>query len=389
MGGLLRQRMAEEPGLQLVARCDSRLYEGAGQCVTAFVPGREPSREVWLFGHACEQGAHDNCSGVSVCVEAARMLGGLIESGALPRPRFSIRVLATEECVGMLAFAAQRPALLRRAVVGMNIDAVGDATAADRPMIVHYGPLSGPNFGWAVAGEIARVLADGSGGEYHVTSRCEPPSGDDMIADPNCGVPTLWLGSGGDATGYHSSADTPAVCCDTSLRSSTLLAAAWAYVMADLNDRLTGMLLLPATRWMERHMLAGPAGDALRLRRWVAGQVLRQPGRWGVSDTIYARAAARYCPIGAGPLDGLPTIGRRYVRTTWGTCTLETLPPGRAEGLSRWSRWQNAALYWNHGDRPLAAVERLTRAEAGSVPDGGVVNLLDACVEAGLARRVS
>jgi len=386
-GRRVRQRLAAGRDVPLSGFCDARLYEGEGQCVTGVLPGRDPSREVWLFGHACEQGAHDNGSGVSIYVLAAAVLAGLVERGVLPRPRHSIRVITTEECLGMLAFATEQPELRARALAGMNVDAVGDATEADRPMGLHYGPLSSPTFGWAVAGELGRLLAGRSGGAYHVRSECEPPSSDDQIADPNCGTPTLWLGTGGTATGYHSSADTPAVCSDATLRNNFLLVAAWAYAMADLNDAWFRALRPAATRWLDEELLPGGAGEAMRLRHWAAGRVLRDPARWGISGRVLGRTASRYCPRDAGPLDDLPAAGPRYTRRTWGTCTLETLPPERTAGLSRWSRWQNAALFWTHGGRPVAAVERLTRAEIGSVPDGGVQRLMDACVEAGLASR--
>jgi hypothetical protein len=387
-GRTLRKAMAAEPTVQVTAHCDSRLYEGQGQCVTGVVPGRDGGgREVWLFGHACEQGAHDNASGVSTYLEAACLLNKLIESGALPRPRLSIRVITTEEGLGMLSFATEHPELLERAVVGLNVDSVGDASEPDRPYYVYYGPLSAPNFGWAAAGLIAGRLAARSGGAYHTACKCEPPCSDDMIADPNCGVPTLWIGNGANPTGYHSSSDTPDVCTEASLRNNLVLTAAWAYTMANMDDRMATAILPQAMRWMEATLLAGPCGDALRLRRWVAGQMIRHLGRWGVAGTIYERAATRYCPGSAGPLDSLPTAGPRYTRTTWGTCTLETLPPARTEGLSRWNAWQNAALFWTHGNRPIAAVERLTRAEIGRVPDGALAHLMEACVQAGAAKE--
>ncbi|MGB2822586.1 MAG: hypothetical protein WBF17_16500, partial [Phycisphaerae bacterium] len=107
----------------------------------------------------------------------------------------------------------------------------------------------------------------------------------------------------------------------------------------------------------------------------------------GVSESVCEATATEYCPPDAEPLDDLPSGGPRYVRSTWGTCTLETLSADRTEGLSRWNRWQNAALFWMHGEHTLPAVERLTRAEVGRVPDGGVEKLAEALVEADLARR--
>jgi hypothetical protein len=387
-GRLLRERLAAGGEVRLTGRCDSRLYEGQWHCVTGVLRGRDASREVWLFGHACEQGAHDNCSGVSIYVLAACLLAELVRRGVLPRPTYSLRVVTTEECLGMLAFATEHEALRRRALAGLNVDAVGDATEPDRPMGLHFGPLSSPNFGWAVAGEIARRLVERGGGAYHVRNVCEPPSSDDMIADPACGVPTLWLGTGGGATGYHSSADTPDACSDVTLRCNAVLVTAWAYAMAGLDEKLARSLLPAAERWIDAHLLPAGDADASRLRRWAAGRMLREPARWGLAPAVLEPAAARYGPAGAAPLDGLPADGPRYARRTWGTCTLETLPAERTEGLSRWNAWQNAALFWTDGRRPVAAVERLVRAEVGRAPEGGVARLMEACVEAGLAERV-
>ena len=384
-GAALRRRLAEDPQLALTGTCRSRLHEGEGHGVTAVLAGRDPSREVWLFGHACEQGANDNASGVSVLVEAVRMLAGLVDAGRLGRPRFGIRAATTEECIGMLAFVGGRPDLRSRALAGLNLDCVGDASAPGRPFKIFFGPLSAPTFGWAAAGAIGEAVVRRGRGAYRLVSQCVPPTGDDMIADPACGIPCLWLGRGKDSAGYHSSRDTPAVCEEESLRSSTLLAAAWAYLMADLDDRSARSVLPAAERWTDEHVLPADDADAAALRRWAAGRMLRDLARWDVSPSVYEAQAARYAPADAEPLAGLPAEGPRLARRTWGTCTLETLAPDRTRGLSRWSLWQAAALYWMDGRRPLAAVERLARAEVGRPPQGRMARLAEACVEAGVA----
>lgn len=403
-GRMLRERLAANPRLRLAGFCDARLYEGHGQDVTAVLPGRDPSREVWLFGHAAEQGAHDNASGVAAIIEAMRLLAGLVASGALPRPRHSIRAILTEECIGMLAFVTAHDGLRRRALAGLNLDGVGDEAPAARPFAVHYGPLSNPGFGWAVGALLADALREHAGDAWHIRLKPFVPTADDMVADPACGIPAIWLGKTGAARGYHSSADTPGVCDPDSLRNSTLFAAAWAYLMASMDDSLAGQLIGPAAAWLERELL-GPTGpgvdrlrdqkpgppsaatqaedDALRLRRWAAARVLRDLGRWGVDEAIYEPAAAGFAPTDAEPLPGLPAQGPVYSRTVWGTCTCETLPRERRMGLFPWSRWLTSGLYWCDGRRPLAVVERLARAETGTPPDTGLAEPFDRCVEAG------
>ncbi|OPX21579.1 MAG: hypothetical protein B1H04_06430 [Planctomycetales bacterium 4484_123] len=383
-GRQLRQRLAENPHLKLAGFCDSRLYEGSSQCVTAVLEGTDPAREVWLYGHACEQGAHDNTSGVSILIETLRTLKELTVAGRLPRPRHSIRIITTQECVGMVAFATLNDDLRRRALVGMNIDGAGDPALPDFPFILHYGPMSNPTIAWAIAAIIAEAVKDRAGDAWHWRAARFINNADDMIAEPHCNVPGLWLGKGGDCMGYHSSADTPEVCSDDSLRYNTVLAAAWAYAMACLDDSSARQLLAPAKAWIDQTIVKAGQDDPALLSRWVAGRMLRDLRRWGISEGVYEPTAADYCPADAEPLPDLPTTGPRYVRTTWGTCNFSQAPPERRKGLSCWSGTINAGLYWNDGRRPLAAVERLAAAETGAKSGVKLREVFEVALEAGL-----
>jgi hypothetical protein len=383
-GKLLRKRLTADPNLKLAGYCNARLYEGPGQNVTAVLEGTDPSREVWIFGHACEQGGHDNCSGVSILIESLRTLKELIVAGKLARPRYSIRMITTEECIGMVAFASRHGDLRRRALVGLNVDAGGDPAPPDHPYVLHHGPWSNPTIGWAVGGLICAVLRTKAGEGWHIQHKHFVPSADDMIADPGCGIPAMWLGKGGTSLGYHSSSDTPDVCSDDSLRYNTLLTAAWAYAMASMDERLAAEVIGPATEWIDENIIRPGADDPALLPRWVGGRMLRDLARWGVSHSVYEPAAAKYAAADAPPLPDLPTDGPRYIRSTWGTCTFETLPAERRRDLSRWSAWITAGLYWNDGRRPLPAVERLARAETGTKPESSLKNAFEACVEAGM-----
>lgn len=386
MGRKLRDALAADANVQLSGFCQSELFAGEGQNVTAVLPGRQPDREIWIYGHAAEQGAHDNASGVSVLVEAITMLAELVREGRLPQPDCGIRVITTEECLGMVAFATKHETLRDRAMAGLNIDGVGDATSPERPFSLYWGGLASPTIGWPLAGAIGRRVMGMEEG-YHLGNEFEPPTADHMIADPNCGIPGAWIGMGKNSTGYHSSFDTPAVCSDISLRSNAILTATWAYAMAAMSNELVESALPEMVQWLEANVVGGEAGsDAARLRSWAAAACLRDAERFGVEASVFERAAEKYVPAGSAPLEDLPDSGTVYERTAWGTCTFETLPPERSKGLSCWSGWQCAALCWTNGERSVDAVERLARAEGGC-PEGGVERLMEACVEAGLARK--
>ncbi len=382
-GRLLRARLAADPHLRLTGFCDARLYQGEGQNVTAVLEGTDPSHEIWLYGHACEQGAHDNTSGVSVLVETLRTLKELTDAGRLPPPRHSIRIITTEECIGMIAFASLQDELRRKALVGFNVDGAGDLATPDSSFYIHYGPMSNPTFGWALAALLAGAIKQRAGDDWYCGTKRFVPTADDMIGDPNCGVPSMWLGKGGTSLGYHSSSDTPDVCSPHSLRCNTLLIAAWAYTMATMNDDAAQALIEPAAKWIDANIVTTGADDAARLSRWAAGRTLRDLARFGVSESVFEKAAAEYAPAGAPPLPDLSAGGPVYKRTVWGTCTYETLPVERRAGLSRWSPAATAGLYWTDGVRTLPAVERLARAELGPDAKLDTQRLIEGNLESG------
>lgn len=387
VGRRLRGMLRENPRLQLDAFCQSSVYEGQGHCVTAVLEGEDPSREVWLYGHACEQGASDNCSGASALIETMLMLNELVASGTLARPRHSIRMILTEECIGMLAFVTQHDELRKKALVGLNVDAVGDVSSKSRPFNLNFGPYANPTIGWVMCGLLGELAVQHNDNQYHLKPSYYTPSADDMIGDPGCGIPTMWLGHGKDACGYHSSSDTPEICDDTSLAANTQLAAAWAYAMASLNDHLAADFIASACRWMNRHIVHPPEfAQSRRLSQWAAANCLRDLKRWGVASSIYEEAASEYSPAFAPPLDELPGDGPRYTRRTWGTCTLNQLDPTRRAFGSPWHSAQNAALYWTNGRRGLSAVEKLVQAEVGSLPKGGLGPLYQLLCDADLVR---
>ncbi|MBA3847501.1 MAG: DUF4910 domain-containing protein, partial [Planctomycetes bacterium] len=260
-GRRLREGLRAQPGLLVDAHCDARLYAGESQCVTALIPGRDPGREIWLFGHACEPGANDNTSGVATLIEVARLLNAAIAAGDLPRPRASIRIISTEECLGMLAFATMHPELAARALCGINVDTVGDRTDADRPHRVFYGPLANPSPVWAIGGALGERLRDSAGGAWHFACAHQVPTADDMIADPALGVPNIWIGRGSDGVGYHSSADTPAVCEALPLRCNALLAAGTAYLMADLDRVWDDAFAADLGAWVDARLLPAATED--------------------------------------------------------------------------------------------------------------------------------
>src|SRR5262249_30616857 len=108
--------------VRVKAKVNSRYYAGGYPLVTGLLTGTSPDEEVLTLGHTSEQGAHDNATGVAAMLEAVTTLRRLIESGKLPRPRRSIRILTMPEVYGSLYYAQTHPERIRRTVAAMCVD---------------------------------------------------------------------------------------------------------------------------------------------------------------------------------------------------------------------------------------------------------------------------
>ncbi len=365
VGRGLRRRLAEKPNLKLHGFCQSQLYPGQSLAVTGRIPGRETG-EIWLYCHAFETGANDNASGVTALLRAARMIQGLIRRKHLPPPRYSIRLLIPEECIGTLALLTQYPRLSQSALAGFNLDTCGDV-AAERSIRLQFGPMSNPGFGWLLAGAIGQMLGEADP-DYPVRFESHVPTGDDLIADPMCGVSSVQLGRGKQALHYHSSKDTPTICENRAITTSALFAATWAATLAWAEPAVLRQWLPRCQQWADHHLLIADKPDshpdANTLRAWAAQQAFADLDRhW---PTTASRSAIREPAIDPFPHAG---DGPGLRRRVWGPMTLVDLAPGRSSGLSRWSPWQTAATYWVDGRRSATGLRRLVCAEVGELDE--------------------
>lgn len=384
-GHRLRQSLARNPDLELEGLCRSRLFAGEAHCLTDVIKGCESDREVWIFAHGYEQGANDNCSGVATVITAFSTIATLVERGDLPPPRRTIRVIVTEECLGMAAFATIRDEARRRALCGLNVDSVGQWSSPARPLDLELGPLSNPGFGWAIAGLTAETLMSRWPDSWFARSSLFVPTADDMIADPACGIPTAALGHGKRSEGYHSSADVPATCSSESLALARSFVACWAYTMASLDDETAPSLVTSARGWLEQELIypQSEGGERVELLRWAAAGALRDLEHFGVSSQKYESAASHFAPRDTPPIGGIEQTGTSYRRSLWGTSTLETVSLDKRRGLSRWNEPLHAALFWIGRGCSVETAARLARVEAGELSTRSLSRFLECCCEAG------
>ena len=254
-GRALRRLLKKEKAtVRVQAQVVSALYDGEFEVVEASIPGEGPSpskpgQEVVVVAHLChpQPSANDNASGAAAALEAARTLQALIDSGALPRPRRTIRFLWLPEMTGTVAYLSGRETELDRIVAGINLDMVGedqdqtgstwfierppDAAASFTPTLLAYLRDQIP----ALKG-MADVASNLTGmGGYPLYRQAESPfsGGSDhyILSDPSVGVPTPMLIQWPDRF-YHTSADTPDRTDPRSLARAGALAAAYAYWLA-------------------------------------------------------------------------------------------------------------------------------------------------------------
>ncbi|MBI5283130.1 MAG: M28 family peptidase [Candidatus Solibacter usitatus] len=123
--------------LTVQAKVRATEYEAGMQVPTALIKGTSVSeQEVVLTGHLFEgiakQGALDDASGSAATLEVARAWMKLINDGALPRPRHSVRFLWIPEIQGTRAYLERYPAEAKRIVAAISMDMVGEDVSKNR-----------------------------------------------------------------------------------------------------------------------------------------------------------------------------------------------------------------------------------------------------------------
>ncbi len=374
------------------AKVDSRYYPGGYPLVTAVLPGTSPAEEVLTLGHTSEQGAHDNATGVAAMLESLTTLNRLINSGKLPRPRRSIRILTMPEVYGSLYYAQTHPERIRRTVAAMCVD----TPAAPYDLAgTEYTFYMNPHVAKSYTDALVLRVADAW------LSRLRPrrphhwaefmPGADTWLAEPTVGIPTVWPYSGTGVHSHHNSEDRPETVDSRSLRDLAAINASFLYFVAAAGEPEARWLAeLALDRGYEQVLAARAKGldqlayavdreshAVLSVMRLVA--VDRRPAvreslqpllddlrRFGEDQSARVRALG-VSPSPASDPQLTEAAAMVVKRKGMGTIPLDELAPDRREGYpsGAWDSVPIIALYWCDGRRNLAEVIRLTRLELG------------------------
>ena len=376
----LRGLMAKGP-VRLKATVDSRYYNGGYPYVTAVLPGASREEEVLTLGHTSEQGAHDNATGVAAMMESLATLQRLIQSGKLPRPRRTIRILTMPEVYGSLYYAQTHPERMRRTVAAMCVDTpAAPYNLPGTEYTFYMNPHVAKSFTDALVLQVAKAWLSqfNPPRPWHVA---EFMTGTDTwLADPTVGIPTVWPYSGTGVHSHHNSEDRPETVDARSLRDVAAIDASFLYFVANAGEaEAAWMAGIAADRGLEQIAAAakkGPEQIDYEIQRetqavlsvlTLVPKQRREAVRRELEPVV--RKLAEHAPVYRALVDNSDLSKITVKRKRIGTIPLDDVPIDKREGYpsGAWSAPPIIALYWCDGQRTLAEVARLTKLELGPV----------------------
>jgi len=160
----LQQRLARGENILFDAEVRAVQQPGNYSLVTAVIPGTEPVLKSGEIIYSCHldhprPGANDNASGCVSILESARALAQLINTGALPPPKRSLRFIWPAEIEGSLIYLStmQDTSFIK---ANIHLDMVGGGEQTKSVFRVSGGPMSLPTFIADVGHEIGHFVND-------------------------------------------------------------------------------------------------------------------------------------------------------------------------------------------------------------------------------------
>ena len=267
----LRARLRAGEQIVLSAKVKASVGPGHWTVVSGVIPGTDPaSGEIIYSCHLDHQrpGANDNGSGCVTILESARILARLIKTGALPRPKRTLRFVWGPEVEGTMAYLSRHPEIRTRLRANIHMDMVGGDPFKNKSILhVTATPWSLPSFVTDVGAALMEVIR--AGASDYAESGASPDAAvvetrageqgtrNQFLADvtpyasgsdhddydsSTIAVPSLYLRDWPDIY-IHTDHDTLQQIDATKLRRVALLGAAAGYVYASLGAERARNLL--------------------------------------------------------------------------------------------------------------------------------------------------
>jgi len=241
----------------------SKYMETTLPIVSGFVAGAEPA-EILAIGHAMEQGANDNASGVAVILESLRVLQAATRSGALPPLRRGVRGLLVSECYGTIGYAARNPKILKRMLAGINWDSLARHQEAVGARFRH---IRCPDALASAADTLMLLLLDTwlpRAAPYVRLLKDRPFAlTDNAYCDPALGVECVYVDS--QDRYWHTSADTMDLVSGATLHAFATISVAYLHFLATATAREAIWLAHQTCGRYGKQLEATAAGYALEL----------------------------------------------------------------------------------------------------------------------------
>jgi hypothetical protein len=274
--------------VKLRARVKATVGPGHWTVVSGTIPGADPNAgEIVYSCHLDHErpGANDNGSGCVTILESARILAHLVATGAVPKPKRTLRFIWGPEVEGTMAYLAQHPDVKKRLHADIHMDMVGGDPFKDKAVFhVTATPWSLPSFVTDVGAAMMEAIRKGadnyaSSGMGEEAAVIETRAGDagthnEFIADvtpyssgsdhddydsSTIAVPSLYLRDWPDIY-IHTDHDSLDKIDATKLRRMALLGAAsgWAMATMDKSD------VMQLHAWLQSRGEARIMGSAQR-----------------------------------------------------------------------------------------------------------------------------
>lgn len=266
--------------------------------VVARIPGTDPAgEELIICGHLDhpKESANDNGSGSGAMLDIARGIKALIDTGRMPRPARSIRLLWIAEFYGIMAYVDAHPEMTGpelggQFLAGMNLDMVGEhLELLHSRMHLTRVPSSIPTVLNDVVANMAEMVdamdvRTPRGSKTAFNYRVTPYSGgsDHMILIDRK-IPAMMLGHS-DYT-HHTSEDTPDKVDPVELERSEIITAATMLFLADMSvEQAVDLAYLVGANSAER------LGSAARRVRGLLGPAADTEAAWFEVENTMAHA---------------------------------------------------------------------------------------------------
>src|SRR6266852_6228743 len=162
----LRARLRAGEQIILSAKVKASVGPGHWTVVSGVIPGTDPaSGDIIYSCHLDHQrpGANDNGSGCVTILESARILARLIKTGALLRPKRTLRFVWGPEVEGTMANLSRHPEIRTRLRANIHMDMVGGDPFKNKSILhVTATPWSLPSFVTDVGAALAEVIRAGA-----------------------------------------------------------------------------------------------------------------------------------------------------------------------------------------------------------------------------------